>query len=128
MHLRKELRLNFKNNVAPKELRKFGFLIGGIFLLCGFFNIFHFTVSFFYLGLLVIVLALVWPASLDIFYRVWMSLGTILGFFISHIILIFLYCCIITPVGYIMRLLKQDPIDKNIEKNLKTYWTPHTDD
>ena len=119
MHLRKELRLNFKNNVAPKELRKFGFLIGGIFLLC---------VSFFYLGLLVIVLALVWPASLDIFYRVWMSLGTILGFFISHIILILLYCCIITPVGYIMRLLKQDPIDKNIEKNLKTYWTPHTDD
>ena len=128
MNLLKELRRDFEKKIELKELRKFGFLIGAIFSIFGFFKVLHFTISMTYLGLIIIFFALAWPVSLGAFYRIWMSIGTILGFFTSRVILILLYCCIIMPIGFIMRVLKRDPIDKNIEKGLKTYWVKHTDD
>ncbi len=64
------------------------------------------------------------PALLRPLYRVWMGLSLILGWFVSRIILIFLFYVILTPVGLIARLVGKRFMDITSEPKAETYWKP----
>ncbi len=64
------------------------------------------------------------PALLRPLYRVWMGLSLILGWFVSRIILIFLFYAILTPVGLIARLVGKRFMDITSEPKAETYWKP----
>ena len=51
-----------------------------------------------------------------------MKLTLILGVISSHIVLAVMYYFVFTPLGFVMRSLGKDPLQKNIDKNEKSYW------
>ncbi|MCK6601156.1 MAG: SxtJ family membrane protein [Bacteroidetes bacterium] len=59
-------------------------------------------------------------------YNAWMSVGFILGFFVSNLILTLIFYGVLSPVGFYMRLRGKDPLLKKPDNRLKSYWeTPH---
>ncbi|MBN1522829.1 MAG: hypothetical protein JW928_09900 [Candidatus Aureabacteria bacterium] len=78
-----------------------GFLMaGGIFL---FFGIFYYPV-------------------LIPLYKLWMLLGIILGWFVSRLVLIFLFYFVFTPISLILKLIRKDILDEKMEKEKSSYW------
>ncbi|NNL67482.1 MAG: hypothetical protein HKP30_14630, partial [Myxococcales bacterium] len=59
----------------------------------------------------------------------WLFVGlTILafpiGFVLSHVILFTLFFLIIAPIGLVVRLVGHDPMNRTIDPEAESYWTP----
>jgi len=77
-------------------------------------------------SLLLAAIALVLPRALQSFYRVWMALGTGLGWVNSRIILGLVFFVILLPIGVIRRMLGHDPMQRKFEPDRATYKTART--
>lgn len=118
-----------QNSNAPvdnNELRKFGFIFSGI--LVGLLGLLlpwlrdHEPHRWpFYIGVPVAVLAAIWPAALRPLYIVWMKFGAVMGFINTRIIMSIFFFVLLTPVGWLMKLLGKDPLARALEKSAKTY-------
>ena len=102
-----------QETMSTKQLRSFGFLVGGIFALLG-------------LGPLLfgkemrpwavipagalLFLATVVPRSLAPIHRVWMKIGHVLGSINTKIILTVTFFGLFVPMGFVMRLAGKDPM------------------
>jgi hypothetical protein len=106
-------------------LRSFGLLVGGIFAAIGLWP----TVVraqpprlwVLVLAGLLLIPALVLPKSLRLVYRVWMTLGHILGWINTRIILGVVFYGLFTPMGLVMRLLRNDPMRRSFEPEAASY-------
>ena len=114
-----------KNDIDNKQLRSFGFIVGGIFAVIGLWPvIFHnhdirwWAVI---LAALLVVPAMIFPRSLAGLYKPWMAVGHIMGWINTRIILGVVFYLVVTPIGIIRRMLGKDPMGKKIESGLKTY-------
>ncbi|HEY3303679.1 MAG TPA: SxtJ family membrane protein [Candidatus Binatia bacterium] len=115
--------------IGAKQLRSFGFLVGGIFALLGFGPLL--------LGKEVrlwaiipagalLILGLLLPQSLGPIYRVWMKLGHILGWINTRIILSVVFYGLVFPMGFIMRLAGRDPMRRRYDPAAESYRVPST--
>src|SRR4029453_11653872 len=98
-----------KNSMSEtKHLRSFGLMVGGIFALIGVWPVVWrgqpLRLWSLILGGILLVLALAWPMSLPQIYRLWMSVGEVLGGINTHIILGAIFYLLFTPLGIYMRL------------------------
>jgi hypothetical protein len=105
------------------QLRKFGFLVGGILLLFGalvlFFGItLHVTIPA--IGVALVLLAFISPRLLLWPYYVWMGIPIVLGTFISPIFLALLFFGVLTPIGILKRIFSRPQ-----KRKADTYWLPH---
>ena len=115
--------------LSRKELRKFGFVTGGIVAV-----LFGLLLpSLWGHGLLKwpwMVGAILWgwaiaaPATLNPVYRVWMRFGLVMNFINTRIILGIIFYGLMWPMGVIMRLVGHDPMNRQFEGNKKTYRLP----
>jgi len=112
-------------DTAPKKIRNFGitffvvfFLIGGLLVYKG--HILGYVG--FGLGLLFLAFGIWSPGKLKDFYKIWMGLALVLGFFMSRFILCILYYFVLTPIGVIMRLFGKDLLDQRWDKEAQSYW------
>ena len=114
------------------ELRKFGLLFGVFFILVfaiiipvldrGFGSLFSdMSLWPWVTGGLVIVWALIHPASLHLVHRPWMKFADIAAWVNTRIIMILLFYLVILPIGLIMRLFGHDPMRRKTEKHLESY-------
>ncbi len=114
-------------DTAPAQLRKFGFLIGGIFVAIGVY--FQWQggpgVVCISIGAALILGAFVYPRALSVLYRLWMGLAVILGFFVGNTLLITLYYVVLTPMGLMRRMIGSDPLERSFDAKTGTYWQPH---
>ena len=62
------------------------------------------------IGAVLIVAALVAPAALRVPNRIWWRFATILGWINSRILLTVFFLVVLTPVGWVMRLLGRNPL------------------
>jgi hypothetical protein len=110
---------------TPKELRQFGFLVGGVFAVIGLWPIvFHGESPRLWamiLGSLLIVLGAVVPQSLKQVHLGWMKVGHVLGSINTTIILGIIYYLLITPMGIVMRLMGKDSMHRALAKETTTY-------
>ena len=114
-----------QSNADNKQLRSFGLTVGGIFAVIGLWPVvFHnedprwwAVVS---AGLLVVP-ALVFPGSLSWVYKQWMTLGHVMGWINTRIILGVVFYFVVTPIGMIRRLLAKDPMGKQIRADIDSY-------
>jgi hypothetical protein len=67
------------------------------------------------------VLALVWPHSLERVYRLWMAVGEVLGWINTRLILGVLFYGLFTPLGLLMRLRGKDPMRRALAPEAETY-------
>jgi hypothetical protein len=116
-------------DMTPAELRKFGLVTGAIIILfIGAFlpwlwekNILQWQQVTLPLGGILIVWALVHPASMIYFYKPWMKLAEGLGFINTRIILFIVFYGMFLPMGFIMRLFGKDPMQRKMESTLDSY-------
>ncbi|MBI1924667.1 sxtJ [Candidatus Poribacteria bacterium] len=121
----------FPNQDTPsqkrKRLRQFGLLVGGIFALIGFWQLYrghHETVRIvlWSLGGFLIGAGLIAPTILAPIYVAWMKLAFILGWVNSRILLSIIFFLLFTPIALVLRLLGRDALDRRIEKQATSYW------
>ena len=120
--------MNIKN-IDKSKLRKFGLIWSGIFLIITLY-IFYYSNKIIYqsitLSLLFLLISLFFPIFLKYFYIIWIKIGEFLGFYISLIIMFFIYFLLFTPISMLLSLFGKDLLNKKICLNKKSYWSIRT--
>ncbi len=110
---------------SRKQLRSFGLIVGGIFLLIGLWPHLRYgrdpRMWAMVPGVLLTLTALVLPGGLRYPYRVWMLLGFGLGWVNTRIILSVIFYLVFTPVSVVMRLIRRDAMQRLFEPDADTY-------
>jgi hypothetical protein len=112
-------------SVSPRDLRKFGLLVGGVFLLLGGWFLFRHKPIWPYLltpGALLVVFGVLAPRLLKRPYLAWMGLAFILGSIVSTIILTLFYYVVVTPIGLLARMCGQDFLSLKLNAAANSYW------
>jgi hypothetical protein len=110
---------------TPAELRRFGFTVGGVFLVLA-------AISWWRghaipplvmatLGVGLVVPAALVPRLLGPVERGWMGLAAVLGAINTRIILTLVYVVVVTPIAWLRRL-GGDPLDRRLGKDTASHW------
>lgn len=115
-----------KNDKAPNssELRIFGLLVGGVFLLIGLWPVFHQLSPRMWAlipAILLILPAIVYPQSLTVPHRIWSRMGAALGHFNTRLILTILYFVAVLPVAIVLRLTGKTPLHLKFDPDQESY-------
>jgi len=116
------------SEITNKQLRSFGFTVGGIFALIGLWPLIvrsedprWWAVA---VAAFLLVPAVVFPKGLVWVYKGWMALGHVMGWINTRIILGFIFYFIVTPIGIVRRLLGKDPMGRRLRPDLDSYRVP----
>jgi hypothetical protein len=113
------------NEITSKQLRSFGFTVGGIFALIALWPIVVRAEDPRWWAMVVagclLVPAVVFPKSLVWVYKGWMAIGHVLGWINTRIILGMIFYVIVTPIGMIRRWLGKDPMGRQLRPDLDSY-------
>jgi len=125
---------------SAAELRLFGLVNGGI--LVAIFGIliplaihwddFSFSTSVlgitptwpWVLAAIIALWALVHPASLIVLHRPWMTIGKIMNWIYTRIMMLTIFYFLIVPMGLLMRLFGKDSMRRKFDKSLDSYRVP----
>lgn len=124
--LRDEVR---KLKTGPRELRKFGVSIGGVLLLLGLWFLYrHRAQAAWFLGVgsALLGLGLAAPKGLKQVYIAWMTLGFMLGFVVSNLLLTLFFYLIMTPIALAARAFGNDFLGRRWNSQASSYWQKPT--
>jgi hypothetical protein len=114
-----------RTQASARQLRQFGFLVGGIFGAIGLWPMVwrHQSPRQWALALAVALVlpALVMPRILAPVHRAWMALGEVLAWINTPILLGVLYYAVVTPIGLVMRLTGRDPMRRQFDRAGESY-------
>jgi len=124
--------MNIETNttkVTTSDLRKFGFIMGGMFALIfgllfpwiadktsGNWPIWPFIIMAIFW-----VIAIAAPQILRPVNDIWLKVGNVLGFINSRIILGIMFFLIIFPIGLLLKVLGKDSMNRKFSKDAKSY-------
>lgn len=123
-----EVRAEIKRlDVSRKNLKKFALTIGFVLLLITLWltlkdlslNVRNFLGA---IGILFLLAGLIFPKSLTVIYKIWMTLALAVGWWISRFLLVLFFYIVITPVGFIARLSGKRFMDIDMRKKKDSYW------
>jgi hypothetical protein len=114
-----------KDEITKKQLRSFGLIVGGIFALIGFWPVVIHSLDPRWWAVVIAILlmlpALVFPASLFWIHKGWMLLGHVLGWINTRIILGFIFYFVVTPIGVVRRWMGKDPMGRRPRPEIDSY-------
>ena len=114
-----------KLKTGARELRKFGLMVGGVFVAIGLLSLLRHKSSYpFFLGLgsTLIVFGAIWTRALKCIYIAWMALAFTLGFVMSNVILTLFFFLLVTPIGLLSRLFGKDFLARKLDRPGASYW------
>jgi hypothetical protein len=113
-------------NPDKQELRKFGLVFAGMFIL-----IFGLLLPWIWdksspmwpwiVAAVFVAAALLVPMALGPVYRLWMKIGHVLGWINTRIILGVMFFLIFAPVALLLRLLGKDMLKQRLDTSATTY-------
>ncbi len=117
-------------DVSPKSLRKFGLMVGSVFLLLSVVALRkqwdpRVLLTFLAAGSALALLGATLPAMLSAVYRLWMGLSLGIGWFMSRILLTVLFCLAIVPVAILGRILQLPFVKIRKAPPQQSYWEDH---
>jgi hypothetical protein len=124
MNLRDDIK-ELKTDAAT--LRKFGLVVGGVFVALGLFFLWRHanrTPYFIWPGGLLMCVGAVLPRLLKHVYLAWMTLAVLLGFIVSHVLLTLFFLLVITPIGWVARAVGNDFLSLKLDRAAASYWIP----
>ena len=111
--------------LTPKELRRFGLSVGGVFAAMALFSWWRgHVIPPLVLGSLAaffMVPGLLFPRALRTVQPKWMRGATVLGEINGRIILSVLFFLVIWPIGRVLRL-RRDPLDRSLADGETSVW------
>ena len=117
--------------INKQNLKQFGLLFGTIFLCIGIYLLFILNKQvypyFIVTGVLLFIIAFTVPTILKSFYFPWMVFATILGWFMSRLILSLLFYLVFFPIGFFGRIFGYGFIELKWNKDSKSYWNQRTE-
>ncbi len=116
--------------VTPKSLRKFGLLVGSVFLFLAWVAWRkHWAPALGYVfvgvGSPLLLLGAVAPVLLRSIYVVWMTFSLSLGWFMSRVILTILFVLVLVPIGLLGRLIGLPFVKLRRPLKQDSYWVDH---
>jgi predicted membrane protein len=104
--------------------RNFGLMVGPAFVVIGLLRLLRagqirWAVG---LGAVLILLAMLAPATLTRLKQAWLFLGFLLGLVVNPLVLSILFFAVITPAAVLLRLFGHDPLHRKMATDAKTYW------
>ena len=106
--------------------RSFGLLFFLVFLIIG---LWHFRgdlqeirIWALCFSLIFLTLGLINSKLLTPLNKSWHYLGIILGIIVSPIVMGLIYFLVVSPIGFIMRLIGKDLLKLKYDKSIKSYW------
>ena len=109
---------------SNRDIRSFGITMGIILFIISGLLLYYNKESYQITGIIgsmFIGLGLIIPVMLKPFYFVWMTFAAILGWVMTRVILIVVFYLILTPIGLITKLFREDFLAlKKIESD--SYW------
>ena len=124
MNIRDDLK---QLKTGDRDLRKFGLLVGSVFAVFGVIVLLRHKAHYpFFLwpGGALVLLGVIVPRALKYVYLAWMSVAFVLGFVISHLILVLFFFLVITPIGLLARLFGKDFLSLKLDRQAASYWIP----
>lgn len=123
------MNLNSPNQrLSRPELRNFGLILAtGILIFFGVLfpllrdRAIQLTTWPWYLALAIAVLSLAAPSALRPVHTGWMFIGRILGYINTRIILGIIYLALFTPIAFVLKLLKKDPMRRVFDAKATSY-------
>ena len=117
------------DNIKISSNRSFGIVFFIVFILIAFYplinqgeiRIWSVLISFLFLILGIINSKILTPLN-----KVWFKFGIFLGKIISPIVMGLIFFLVVTPIAYLMRMLKKDLLNLKFSKN-NSYWIEKTD-
>jgi len=109
----------------PRDLRKFGLLVGGVFALIGlWFWLRHkpYYLYPFYPAAPLLLLGAVWPRALKHIYLGWMAMAFVLGHIMSTLLLLVFFFLAVTPLGLLARWTGKDFLGVKLNRQAGSYW------
>ena len=115
--------------VTRSDLRKFGFIMGGMFALI-FGLIFpligdktteNWPIWPFIVTAVFWTISIVAPQILRRVNNIWLKIGNVLGFINTRIILGLMFFVMIFPIGLILKAFGKDSMDRKLDKDADTY-------
>ncbi|HEY4504018.1 MAG TPA: SxtJ family membrane protein [Candidatus Paceibacterota bacterium] len=110
---------------SKKNLRSFGLFVGGIFIILSLYFYWRnksYADDVIYIGIILVSLGAVSPLLLKPLQKTWMTLGIMLGFLVTNIILMLFFYLVITPFSFIARLVGKSFLDTSFGESTPTYW------
>lgn len=115
-----------KNIAAtPRELKRFGLMMGAILFALAAYLFWKEKGSYFYfaaVGALFAGTGLLQPKLLRPVYQGWMTLAVIMGFVMTRVILTVLFFGLFTPIALLAKLFGKDLLQQRWDKKANTYW------
>ena len=117
-----------QKDVPQKQLRQFGWLMGGVFAVITFWPLVVRGDGIrLWAGIIAAMfglLGLVYPNGLKPLYRGWMIFGEKIGWVNSRILLGIVFYGLLTPISFLMGVLGKRPLQLGFDPNAETYRVP----
>lgn len=110
---------------SKKDLRNFGLILalilGVLFVIIPYIR--HKSPSM--IAVTIVVILVIWalalPTSMKHLYKLWMTIGELLGWINTRIILGVVFILLFLPISIILKLMGKDPLHRLIEKKAVSY-------
>ena len=115
------------NTKSKAELRKFGFVMTGalgVFGGLGMWREKDFGPWLISIAIAFALLALLAPRALAPVEKAWMAFAHVIGTVMTYVILTVAFILVFTPMGLFLRLLGKDLLERKIDPDAPSYWTP----
>tara|TARA_B100000131_G_scaffold321813_2_gene373842 strand:- start:1967 stop:2350 length:384 start_codon:yes stop_codon:yes gene_type:complete len=111
-------------NLKIPSNRNFAFVFASVFLIIalwpilnnGDIRIWSILISIIFISLGILNSKLLTP-----FNKMWFKLGIYLGKFVSPIVMMIIFFFIVTPIGFVMKIIRKDILNLKFNKSL-SYW------
>ena len=113
------------------DLRNFGIIVGIILLIISGFLFWKEKESFqifLAIGITLFLTAIALPFVLKPVYWIWMIIAIILGWFMTRVILSFLFYVVFTSIGLTLRLFGKQFLELRWDKSKESYWNFRTNE
>jgi len=117
------------DNVKIGSNRSFGIVFFIVFLLISIYPLINqgeLRIWSLLISLLFLILGIINSKVLSPLNKVWFKFGIFLGKIISPIIMGIIFFFVVTPIAFLMRILKKDLLNLKYNKN-RSYWIEKTD-
>ena len=114
---------------GKSNLRKFGIIVGTVLLIIAgllFWKEKESFQLFLVIGTVLFLAGIAIPFTLKPIYWVWMTFATILGWFMTRVILCLLFYAVITPIGLIARSIGKQFLNLKMDHSKQSYWNMKT--